>query len=112
VRSPGANLPVTNGWAQTMTSGPSDLPVYLQGAIGTSFMTPAQGAWNDGRKKYGSLDDPDAGGYQLNQIIWDKDNGDAEMTTLEATNGGWYAPSPGVICNCSPDHNDRPCRCH
>ena len=112
MRTPGMNLPVPNAWADTMSAGPSDLPVYLKGAIGTSFMTPEQGAWNDGRKKYGSLDDPDAGGYSLAQINWDKDNGNTEMTMLEATNDGWYAPSPGVICNCKPDVNNVPCRCH
>ena len=106
MRTPGMNLPQQgNAWADVMTSGPSDLPLYLKGAIGTSFFTPEQDAWNDGRKRYGSLDDPDAGGYSLAQIDWDKDNGRAEMTMLEATNDGWYAPSPGA----PPSTNDCAC---
>jgi hypothetical protein len=112
MRTSGMNLPVPKTWAQTMSAGPSDLPVYLGGAIGTSFLTPEQGGWNDGRKKYGSLDDPDAGGYSLAQIDWNKDNGDCEMTMLEATNDGWYSAAPGVICNCKAESNVSPCRCH
>jgi hypothetical protein len=98
MRVPGMNLPTQ--YLDVLSAGPSVPPYYLSGAIGTSFLTPSQGAWNDGRKRFGSLDDPDAGGYQLNQILWDKDNGDAEMTTLEATSDGWYAPWSRVKCHC------------
>ncbi len=96
------NLPVTNMFATTLSAGPSVPPYYLSGAIGTSFLTPETAAFNARRKKYGSLDDPDAGGYMLNQIDWDKDNGDAELTTLEATSDGWYAPWSRVRCQCDP----------
>jgi hypothetical protein len=108
MRAPGMNLPVTNMFATTLSAGPSVEPVYLDGAIGSSFLTPAQDAWNDGRKKFGSLDDPDAGGYDLRQIDWDKDNGSAEMTTLEATGDGWYAPWSRVKCHCA---ETGPCGC-
>jgi hypothetical protein len=102
------NLPVAPGFMDVLSAGPS-VPMYcLEGAIGTSFLTPEQDAWNDGRKRYGTLDDPDAGGYQLAQIDWDKDNGTAEMSMLEATDSGWYAASPGVKCEC---HNSGPCGC-
>jgi hypothetical protein len=108
MRAPGMNLPATQGFMGILTAAPSTPPTYLDGAIGTSFFTPETEAFNATRKKYGSLDDPDAGGYSLAQIDWDKDNGDAEMTMLEAADGGWYAPSPGVDCSC-PDHSQCGC---
>jgi len=102
------NLPVTRGFMDLFTAGPSVPSYNLNGAIGTSFLTPAQDAYNDRRALFGSLDDPDAGGYDLRQIDWDKDNGTAEMTTLEATSCGWYAPWSRVKCQCS---DAGPCGC-
>ena len=103
------NLPAAPGFMDLLTAGPSAPPTYLAGDIGPSFHTPKTAAFNATRKKYGTLDDPDAGGFMLNQIDWDKDNGDAEMTQLEATNAGWYAPSGGVDCGCAAGHD---CGCH
>lgn len=78
------------GFMQVLSAGPAPNPTYLGGSIGTSFLTPEQGAFRSMRKKYGSLDDPDAGGYSLASIDWDKDNGDCEVGHMEATSGGWY----------------------
>ena len=103
----GLPLPVTNMFATTLSAGPSTPPYYLKGAIGPSFLTPETAAFNATRKKYGSMDDPDAGGYCLAQIDWDKDNGQAEMSQLEATNSGWYAAAPAA-CNCTSST----CGCH
>jgi hypothetical protein len=80
------------GFMQILSAGPAPNPTYLGGAIGTAFMTPETAAFKATRKKYGSLDDPDAGGYSLAQIDWNKDNGDCIVGHMEATNDGWYAP--------------------
>ena len=77
------------GFMQVLSAGPVPNPTYLGGSIGTSFLTPEQGAFRATRKKYGTLDDPDAGGYHLNQIEWDKESGSAEVGPLEATKDGW-----------------------
>jgi hypothetical protein len=78
------------GFLQVLSAGNQPDPPYASGAIGTSFHTPEQRAFKATRKKYGSLDDPDAGGYSLAQIDWDKDNGDCTVGMTEATPGGWY----------------------
>lgn len=103
------NLPTQ--YLDVLSQGPSAPPIYLSGLIGPSFMAPDQGAWNDGRKRFGTLDDPDAGGYHLNQIDWDKDTGDTEVSAMEATNGGWmgkHSASPPVDCRCT---GSGPCGC-
>lgn len=102
------NLP--GGYMGILSAGPTRLPYALDGAIGTGFATPQQAAFKATRKKYGSLDDPDAGGYHLSQIWWDKDNGDCEVNPLEATYGGWYSNAPAVACDCPPDQG-QPCKC-
>ena len=78
------------GYMQILSAGPVENPAYLDGAIGTSFMTPVQAAFKATRKKYGSADDPDAGGYSLAMIDWDKDSGTSEVGSLDPTNDGWY----------------------
>ena len=78
------------GFMQILSAGPAPDPEYLGGAIGTSFHTPEQAAFKAQRKKYGA-DDPDAGGYSLAQIDWDKDSGTAEYGPWEATSDGWYS---------------------
>jgi hypothetical protein len=78
------------GFMDILTAGPQTRPAYAEGAIGTSFHTPEQAAFKAARKKYGTIDDPDAGGYSLAQIDWDKDTGMCETGGLDATNGGWY----------------------
>jgi len=102
-------MSLPGSYMDILSSGPSAPMACLDGAIGTSFHTPETAAFNAPRKKYGSLDDPDAGGYNLAQVDWDKDNGAAEVTMLEATNAGWYAPSPGVQCGC--DDGTQYCGC-
>jgi len=102
------NIP--GGYMDVLSAGQTPPPPFASGAIGTSFFTPEQGAWRALRKLYGSLDDPDAGGYQLSQVVWDKDNGAAELTTLEATNAGWYAPGPMVECGCPDGSQGCGCR--
>lgn len=79
------------GFLQILSAGPAPNPTYLNGNIGTSFFTPETAAFHATRKKYGSLDDPDAGGYSLAQIDWNKDNGDAVVGHMEPTKDGWYA---------------------
>jgi hypothetical protein len=78
------------GFMSILSAGPQQRPAYAEGAVGPAFMTPEQGAFKAMRKKYGSADDPDAGGYSLAQIDWDKDDGSCEVGHLEATNDGWY----------------------
>jgi hypothetical protein len=87
MRAPGLQM----GFMQILSAGPAPDPEYLGGAIGTSFLTPQQGAFRAQRKKYGTIDDPDAGGYHLNEINWDKDSGTTEVSPLEANGTGWYA---------------------
>ena len=106
MRTAGLNLPTQ--YMDVLSAGPSLEPMYLHGAVGTAFLTPEQGAFKATRKKYGTLDDPDAGGYHLNQIDWDKDNGDTEVTAMEATYGGWYSAGPSVKCECP---GTGPCGC-
>lgn len=78
------------GFLQALSAGPVADPSYAAGAIGPAFLTPEQGAFKATRKKYGSADDPDAGGYSLAQIDWNKDTGTCEYGPMEATNDGWY----------------------
>ena len=77
------------GFLQALSAGSAPNPTYLGGSIGTSFLTPEQAAFKATRKKYGG-DDPDAGGYSLAQIDWDKESGTSEVGMAEATKGGWY----------------------
>lgn len=79
------------GFLQALSAGPTPDPSFAHGAIGPSFFTPEQAAFNATRKKYGTSDDPDAGGYYLAQIDWNKDNGTSECAGTDATNDGWYA---------------------
>ena len=85
MRTPGLNL----GFMQILSAGPQPNPTVVDGAIGTSFFTPVQAAFRNTRRKYGSLDDPDAGGYSLAQIDWDKESGACEVGHLEPTSEGW-----------------------
>jgi hypothetical protein len=78
------------GFMQALSAGPAPNPAYLGGAIGPAFHTPEQAAFKATRKKYGSDDDPDAGGYSLAQIDWDKDNGTCEVSSMDATSDGWW----------------------
>lgn len=86
MRAPGLQL----GFLQILSAGPAPNPTYVNGNIGPAFMTPETAAFNATRKKYGSTDDPDAGGYSLAQIDWDKDDGGCGVGPLEATDDGWY----------------------
>jgi hypothetical protein len=79
------------GYLQALSAGPTPDPSYAAGAIGTSFFTPVQAAFRAMRRKYGSTDDPDAGGYNLAQIDWNKDDGTCEVGAMDATSDGWYA---------------------
>ena len=103
-------MAIPGGYMGILSAGPTQAPYALHGSIGTGFLTPQQSAFKATRKMYGTLDDPDAGGYQLSQIWWDKDNGDAEINPLEATYGGWYSDSPRPNCNCPPQ-SGRACTC-
>ena len=85
MRAPGMSM----GYMAILSAGPTPPPAYAEGAIGPAFMTPVQAAFKATRKKYGSADDPDAGGYSLASIDWDKDTGTSEVGQLEATNDGW-----------------------
>jgi hypothetical protein len=76
------------GFLQILSAGPAPNPTYVNDNIGTSFMTPEQGFFKAQRKRFGA-DDPDAGGYSLAQIDWNKDNGDATYAPLEPTTNGW-----------------------
>jgi hypothetical protein len=77
------------GFLQILSAGQAPPPAYSKGAIGVSYFTPEQGAFRAQRKKYGTLDDPDAGGYHLNQIDWNKDDGTCVNGPMEATGSGW-----------------------
>jgi hypothetical protein len=85
MRAPGMPM----GFMQILSAGPMPNPTYLGSAVGTAFLTPEQGFFKAMRKKYGD-DDPDAGGYSLAQIDWDKDDGSCTYSPMEATAGGWY----------------------
>ena len=85
MRAPGMSM----GYMQILSAGPVPDPSFASGAIGPAFLTPQQGAFKATRKKYGG-DDPDAGGYSLAQIDWDKESGTSEVGMAEATKGGWY----------------------
>jgi hypothetical protein len=87
MRAPGLQI----GFLQALSAGPVPDPSYASGAIGHSFFTPEQGAFRAQRRRYGSLDDPDAGGYSLAMIDWNKDDGTCEYGPMEATSDGWYA---------------------
>jgi len=87
MRAPGMNI----GFLQALSAGPVPDPSYATGAIGTSFMTPVQAAFRAQRKKFGSLDDPDAGGYNLAQIDWNKDDGTCEVGHTDTAADGWYS---------------------
>lgn len=79
----------TSRFLDLISAGPEQTqPPFAGAAIGTSWMTPETAAFRATRKKYGSLDDPDAGGYQLSQIHWDKEG--CEVSNMDATYGGWY----------------------
>jgi hypothetical protein len=80
------------GFMQALSAGPVPNPTYVEGDIGPAFMTPTQAAFKATRKKFGSDDDQDAGGYSVAQVDWDKDNGTCEVGPMEATSDGWYGP--------------------
>ena len=77
------------GFLQILSAGQAPPPAFTKSAIGVSYFTPEQGAFRAMRKKYGTLDDPDAGGYSLAQIDWNKDDGTCMVGPMEATRGGW-----------------------
>lgn len=79
------------GFMQILSAGQAPPPPYTATAIGASFHTPEQAAFKATRKKFGSLDDPDAGGYSLAQIDWNKDDGTTTVGSMEATKDGWLA---------------------
>ena len=78
------------GFLQILSAGVAPPPPFARGAIGPSFLTPEQGAFRSMRKKYGTLDDPDAGGYSLAQIDWNKDDGTCIYGPMEPAADGWY----------------------
>lgn len=79
------------GFMQILSAGPVPDPEYAGGAVGESFLTPQQGAFRAMRRKYGSIDDPDAGGYNLATIDWNKDDGTCEVGSADVTSSGWFA---------------------
>lgn len=85
----GGGLPM--GFQQILSAGPAPNPAYIEGAVGTSFFTPVQAAFRAMRKKYGSGDDPDAGGYSLAQINFDKETGTSEVGSMDPTSDGWLS---------------------
>lgn len=87
MRGPG--LPM--GFMQALSAGPAPNPTYVDGDIGPAFFTPVQAAFRAMRKKYGTDDDPDAGGFSLAQINFDKETGSCEVGPMDPTSDGWYA---------------------
>ena len=91
-----------------LTPGPVDNPAFLDGAIGTSFMTPEQ-AWfrqRTNRRVYGE-GDPDAGGYPLSRIHWNKEDGTLSFMTMDAGPAAWYGEGN---CDCGDGGGDCGCQ--
>lgn len=79
------------------------------GAIGTGFLTPAQGEFMATRTRYGGVDDPNVGTFHLSRIVWDKETGDASFGMLSPMADGWYG---GAGSDVTPDQpGEVPCGC-
>ena len=81
-------------------------------AIGTSHFTPAYEDFMATSRRFGyppraryGQDEPDAGGYQLNMIAWNKDTGTGSFMPFEPTDSAWVLP-----CTCPPDSGGCQCR--
>jgi hypothetical protein len=98
MRTTGMNLPVTRGFIDIIMAGPSQpMTAVTEGDVGPQFFTPEQQAFRNQRKLYGG-DDPNAGGYNLAQIDWDKESGRLSVGAMEPTSGGWLGGYPDAPC--------------
>ena len=68
-------------------------PVLTSGALGPAFLTWGQQDFRDMRRRYGE-GDPSMGNYSLNQIHFDKENGNVSVAQLDVGPSGWYG-TPG-----------------
>lgn len=64
-------------------------PVLTSGAGGPAFLTSDQRDFRAMRRRYGESD-PTVGGYNLNQIHFDKENGNVSVAQLDVGPSGWY----------------------
>lgn len=64
-------------------------PVLTSGALGPAFLTWDQKNFQAQRRRYGESD-PSVGGYNLNQIHFDKETGNASVAQLDVGPSGWY----------------------
>lgn len=90
------NLPVTPGFLDVLSAGPSPNPTYLDGSVGTHFITPDQLYFRSTRRHYGE-GDPDIGGYKLSSIHFDKESGTTTVGQMDVGPSGWY----GGACDCA-----------
>ena len=82
---------MTQNYLDIIMAGPQENPTYVNGNIGPSFLTPEQ-QWfrqRTNRRVYGE-GDPDAGGYQLSRIHWNKEDGTLSYLTTDAGPAAWY----------------------
>ena len=64
-------------------------PVMTSGALGPSFLTLDQHNFRAMRRRFGE-GDPSAGSYHLNQIHFDKENGNVSVAALDVGPSSWY----------------------
>ena len=98
----------TPSFLDYITPGPVPNPAFLDGTIGTNFLTPDQ-AWfrqRTNRRKFGE-GDPDAGGYVMSRIHWNKEDGTLSYLTTDAGPAAWYGEDTG--CDC-PEKGDCGCQ--
>ena len=84
------NLP--GGYMDILTAGPEVQPVYLQcPAIAPGYLTPDQWWFRERShtRRYGE-GDPDVGGYNLAEVIFDKNDGGATVGMTDVGPSAWY----------------------
>ncbi len=89
------NLP--GSYMDILSSGPAYEPGWLDSpAIAPAFLTPDQQEFRERShtRKYGE-GDPDLGGYNLAEVIFDKETGTAMVGMTDVGPSGWYGGKVG-----------------
>lgn len=85
------------GYMDILQAGNDYDPVYLQDpAIAPGYLTPEQWWFRERShtRKYGE-GDPDVGGYNLAEVIFDKDDGGVTVGMCDVGPSAWYGGSVG-----------------
>ena len=90
-------LSLPGSYLDILAAGPEYQPHYLDSpAIAPAFMTPQQLEFRERShtRKYGE-GDPDVGGYQLCEVVFDKGDGGVTVGMTDPGPSAWYGGRVG-----------------